>query len=112
MATQFERRDNAAFLLPLSRDAFNLAYLGIAQRLRELFAEEPTLVNTVTTRTDITPLFCLPDDEEAAVVMTILLLEHGADPSVVNKEDERAEQDARRRGLTDAADLLAGDETV
>lgn len=111
-AAHFERRDIASFLLPLSRDVFNLTYLGMAKRLRELFAEDPRLANAVAPRTGITPLFCLPDDEDEAVAMTILLLEHGADPTVVNKEGLTAVQDARRRGLIDAADLMSGDETV
>jgi ankyrin repeat protein len=111
-AAHFERRDIAAFLAPLSRDAFNLTYLGMAKRLRELFAEDPQLVNAVAPRAGITPLFCLPDDEDEAVAMTILLLEHGADPNVVNKEGLRAEQDARGRGLIDAADLMSGGETA
>jgi ankyrin repeat protein len=111
-AAHFERRDIAAFLVPLSRDVFNLTYLGMAKRLRELFAEDPQLANAVAPRAGITPLFCLPDDEDEAVAMTILLLEHGADPNVVNKEGLTAVQDARRRGLIDAADLMSGGETV
>lgn len=43
--------------------------------------------------------------------MTTLLLAHGADPNAVNKEGLTAEQDARRRGLIDAADLMADGET-
>jgi ankyrin repeat protein len=111
-AAHFERRDIAAFLVPLSRDVFNLTYLGIAKRLRELFAEDPRLVNAVAPRAGITPLFCLPEDEDAAVAMTILLLEFGADPNAVNKEGLTAVQDARRRGLIDAADLMSGAETI
>jgi hypothetical protein len=37
---------------------------------------------------------------------------HGADPSIVNKEGLTGEQAARKRGLIDAADLMAGNETV
>ena len=111
-AAHFGPRDIAAFLAPLSRDVFNLTYLGVAERLRELFAEDPQLANAVVPRADITPLFCLPDDEDAAVAITTLLLAHGADPNIVNKDGLTAEQDARRRGLIDAADLMSGDETV
>jgi ankyrin repeat protein len=111
-AAHFERRDIAAFLAPLSRDVFNLTYLGMAERLRELFAEDPQLANAVAPRAGITPLFCLPDDEDAAVAITTLLLAHGADPNIVNKDGLTAEQDARRRGLIDAADFMSGDETV
>ena len=111
-AAHFERRDIAAFLAPLSRDVFNLAYLGMAERLSELSAEDPQLANAVAPKAGITPLFCLPDDEDVAVAITTLLLAHGADPSIVNKEGLTAEQDARRRGLIDAADLMSGDEMV
>src|SRR5262245_11051564 len=105
-AAHFERREIAAYLMPLSRDVFNLTYLGMAERLRELLAEDPQLANAVAPRAETTPLFCLPEDEEKAVAMTTLLLAHGADRSIVNKEGLTAEQDARRRGLIDAADLI------
>jgi len=107
-AAHFERRDIAAFLAPLSRDVFNLTCLGMAGRLRELFAQEPQLANAVAPRAGITPLFCLPNDETAAVAITKLLLAHGADPNFVNKVGITAQQDARRRGLIDAADLMSG----
>jgi len=110
-AAHFGRRDIAAFLAPLSRDVFNLTWLGMAERLRELFAEDPRLANAWAPRAGVTPLFCLPDDEDAAIAMTTLLLAHGADPTTVNNEGLTAEQDARRRGLIDAADLMSGDET-
>jgi len=106
-AAHFQRREIAAFLAPLSRDVFNLTYLGMAERLRELFAEDPQLANVVAPRAGVTPLFCLPDEEDAAVAITKLLLAHGADPSIVNREGLTAEQDARRRGLIDAADLIS-----
>jgi hypothetical protein len=111
-AAHFDRREIAAFLMPLSRDVFNLTYLGMGDRLRELLTEDRQLANAVGPRTGITPLFCLPDDEDAAVEMTTLLMAHGADPSIVNKEGLTAEQAARKRGLIDAADLMAGNETV
>ena len=82
---------------------------AMAKRLRELFAEQPRLANAASPRAGITPLFCLPDDENAAVAITRLLLAHGADPNFVNKKGLTAQQDARRRGLIDAADLMSGD---
>src|SRR5262245_26936795 len=103
-AAHFERRDIAAFLSPLSRDVFNLTYLGMAQRLRELLAEDPQLANAMAPRAGITPLFCLPDDEEKSIDMTILLLEHGADLKILNKEGLTAEQDAGRGGILDTVE--------
>jgi ankyrin repeat protein len=111
-AAHFDRREIAAFLMPLSRDVFNLTYLGMGDRLRELLTEDRQLANAVAPRAGITPLFCLPDDEDAAVEMATLLIAHGADPNIVNKEGLTAEQVARKRGLIDAADLMAGNETV
>ena len=111
-AAHFNRREIAAFLMPLSRDVFDLTYLGMAERLRELFAEDPRLANAVIPKTGITPLFCLPDDDDAAVEMTALLIAHGADPNFKNKEGLTAEQAARTRGLIEAADLMAGGEVA
>jgi ankyrin repeat protein len=104
-AAYFGRREIAAFLAPLSRDVPNLTYLGMAERLRELFAVDPTLVNAVYP--DATPLFDLPDDEEEAVEMAAVLLAHGADPQIRNKDGLTAEEAARERGLFDAADLMS-----
>lgn len=111
-AAHFDRREIAAFLAPLSRDVHELTYLGMMERLRALFAEDPQLANAVAPRAGITPLFRLPDDEDEALAMAILLLEHGADPDIVNRDGLTAEQKARRRGLIDAADLMCGGETA
>jgi uncharacterized protein len=111
-AAHFDRREIANFLTPLSRDVFELTYLGMAERLRELFAEDPQLANAVAPKAGITPLFCLPDNEDAAVEMATLLIAQGTDPRVVNKAGLTAEQVARKRGLIDAADLMAGDRTL
>ncbi len=72
-----------------------------------MFAKDPGLVNAVHFRLGCTPLFTLPDDEEAAAEMTTVLLAHGADPGIRNKDGVSAEESARRRGLIDAADLMA-----
>jgi uncharacterized protein len=106
-AAHFDRRDIAVFLAPLSRDVFSLTYLGIGQRLGELFAEDLSLANAVNSGDGLTPLFFLPEDEKDAVAITRLLLAHAADPTVLNREGLTVEQDARRRGLVDAADLIA-----
>lgn len=109
-AAHFRQRAMAALLAPLSRDVPNLVHLGMADRLRALFAENPALANAPYPRFDAPPLFALPDDEDLAVEMTELLLAHGADPAARNKDGVTAEQSARRRGLLDAADLMRGDD--
>jgi ankyrin repeat protein len=109
-AAHFGRRDIAVLLAPLSRDVLNLTYLGMKERLRELFAAEPALANAIHPRAGITPLFCLPDDEDEAIEMTELLLAHGANPDVKNSDDLTAVQSARKRGLIDAADLMCGED--
>jgi ankyrin repeat protein len=109
-AAHFGRHEIAALLAPLSRDIWELIYLGMAGRVRELLAADRKLANAIHPKAGITPLFCLPDDEDQAVDMTALLLTHGADPTFKNKEGQTAEVAARRRGLIDAADLIAGKE--
>jgi ankyrin repeat protein len=110
-AAEFRRYDIAAELAPLSRDVWNMTYLGVGMtdRLRDLFTAEPALVNAVHPRGGMTPLFCLPDDDDQAFAMASLLLAHGADPTIRNKSGDTAVAAARRRGLLDAADLMHGD---
>ena len=107
-AAHFNRHELVDLLAPLSRDVWNLVYLGRGNRLIELFGEDPLLVNAINPK-GYGPLFFLPDDEEEAVEMTTLLLEHGADAGHRNHDGITAEEAARRRGLTDAADLMRAD---
>jgi uncharacterized protein len=106
-AAHFRQREMAALLAPLSMDVANLTYLGMTDRLRELLATNPALANAVQPRSGITPLFALPDDEDDAADMAALLLDHGADPELRDRAGQSAEQVARKRGLMDAADLMA-----
>ena len=106
-AGHFGRRDIAELLAPLSRDVHNLTFLSSKERLLQLFAEQPALVNAVNPRRGVTPLFCVPDDEDAALEMTEFLLAHGADREARSKDGQTAEELARQRGLMDAADLMA-----
>ena len=55
-----------------------------------------------------TPLYCLPDDEDAAVDAVRILLAHGADPSVRNGKGHVAAGAARARGLDEAAEIIEG----
>lgn len=105
-AAHFRRRDIAAFLAPLSREVSELVYLGMTERLAELFGEMPELVNAPHPKFGILPLFALPEGEDAAAAMAEFLLAWGADPRAVNQDGVSAEQAARDRGLIDAADLI------
>jgi len=108
-ASHFGRREIAAFLAPLSRDVHNLTYLGFKDRLAELFAADPSLVNAHHFRFGWTPLFVLPADEDAAMDMAAFLLDHGADPNIKDPEDGlTVEQSLRRHCLIELADFLSG----
>lgn len=106
-AAHFDRREIAAFLAPLSRDVHNLTYLGFKDRLAELFAADPGLVNIRHNRMGCTPLFELPADEAHAMDMAAFLLDHGADPSIRDLTDGlTAGESLRKRGLIELADFL------
>ncbi len=109
-ASEFRRREIAEFLAPLSRDVLELAYLGMTDRLGQLFAEDPALINALHPKYGVTALFVLPDDEDAAAEMAVFLLQHGADPAIRNAAGATPEEAARKRGLFDAADIIAGKE--
>lgn len=105
-AAHFERRDIAEYLAPLSRDLPNLIYIGMLLRVRELVEEDPSLANAVHPQSKLTPLFFLPEDEGDAAEMAASLLSRGADPTCKDAKGITAEQNARNRGLSDAADLM------
>jgi len=90
----------------VSREVFNLTYLGNVERLRELLSAEPDLARVV--KESRTPLMGLPDDEARAREIVELFLAHGADPTLRNKEGLTAAECARKRGLEEAAELLRG----
>jgi ankyrin repeat protein len=54
----------------------------------------------------MTPLFCLPEDDDQAVEIVELLLAHGTDPTIRNRDGETAADYARKRGLDDAGELI------
>ncbi len=101
----FGRREIAAYLAPRSRDVHNLTYLGFRDRLAELLAEAPALVNARHVHGDFTPLFALPGDEDEAIEMATFLLAHGADPAIEVK-GQTAEAAYRKDGRLEIADLL------
>ncbi len=107
-AAHYGQREMAAFLAPLSHDVMNITWLGMADRLRELLAQDPALIHWIHPRTGSTLLYALPDNEEKAAAMATLLLAQGVDPRLINQEGITAEQSARKRGLIQAADLIGG----
>jgi hypothetical protein len=96
-------------LAPLSRDPWPLVNLGLTERLDAVLGAEPDLANRARAQDDTpTPLFNLPDDEDKAVDGARILLRHGADPRMRNKNGETAIDAARRRDLDEAAELMEG----
>jgi ankyrin repeat protein len=86
------------------RDIWNLTSIGEVDRLGELLTAEPRLAKTSW---GSTPLFWLPEDEQKAVEIVKLFLEHGADPSIRSRKDGRtAAEVARKRGMRKVAELL------
>lgn len=96
-----------AYLAPRSRDVRGLSWLGLTDRLGEVLDAEPERIRH-TLPGDVNPglLFCLPDDEAAAVDVARLLLAHGADATLRNPQGKTAAEVALARGLDDAADLM------
>jgi len=91
-----------------SRDLWALSFTGHLERLREVLRAEPRLA---TVAGESTPLFWLPEDEKRAVEIVEMFLSLGADAAFRRREDGLAAAEvARRRGLTEAADMLAAAE--
>ena len=90
---------------PLSRDVWNLTFIGNVERLREVMASEPQLARVVSGDRN-TPLMWLPDNESRALEIIDLFLANGADPSIRNNDGHNAADRADKRGLLRAAELL------
>jgi hypothetical protein len=90
-----------------ARDVWHLTYTGRVDRLREVLQEEPGRA-TVVGGDGGTPLMWLPDDEGAALEITRLFLDHGANPSQRNHEGETAADIAEQRGMSRVVNLLRG----
>jgi ankyrin repeat protein len=89
----------------VSRDIWELVYVGNVERVRAVLRERPELAKTSSG--GHTPLMWLPpDDELRALEIAKLLIAHGADPSLRNKEGETAADRARRLGMIEVASYL------
>jgi ankyrin repeat protein len=99
-----ERPRMVALLSPVSRDVFSLVATGNVERLRQVLTAEPELGRAVNW--NVTPLFCLPEDDDRAVEIVELFLAHGIDPTIRNSSGQTAADCASKRDLDAAADLL------
>ncbi len=89
----------------VSRDVWNLVFAGKVERLRVVLSAEPDLTKSIN-KSGETLLMWLPDDEARAIEIVKLLLVHGTDPRIRDKNGMTAEEWARKRGLDEAAELL------
>jgi len=99
------RPEMVAVLAPLSRDIRGLCFTGSLERLAELLAADHSLASRIT-RGGEAPLFALPDDDDRAVAVAEILLEHGADPSVKNAAGLTPAEAAKKRGLEEASAVI------
>jgi ankyrin repeat protein len=96
-------------LIPLSRDERALTSLAAFERLTAVLDAEPALANRRLAENNApTALYCLPDDEDAAVEAVRILVAHGADPAVRDPNGRTPADAARARGLDEAAELMEG----
>jgi ankyrin repeat protein len=93
-------------LAEYSRDIFNLVRAGKVERVRFLLREEPGLASTVHAQRQESLLMVLPDNEPVAVELAMVLLENGADRSLLNGADRTAAQLAAEREMMQLAAVL------
>ena len=88
-----------------SRDIWELVYSGRIDRVRELFVEEPALAKAAGGG-DTLLMWLPPQDEELATEFARLLLRHGADPALRNKDGATAADRAEQQGMVELAAML------
>ena len=104
-ATYYLHGEMIDLLTPLSRDVWELTYLGKVDRLRELFAENSERA-TVTWQSSTPLMWLTPEDEGVALEIVKLFLEHGADPTLRNKDGMTAADRAERLGMVEVTRYL------
>jgi ankyrin repeat protein len=93
-----------ALLARQSRSAWEVGYAGHVDRLRQLLAEKPERARGYDGETLL--MYLPPDDEEKALQVAMLLLEHGADPTILDQRGETAADRAERNAMYRVAALL------
>ncbi|HET9133192.1 MAG TPA: ankyrin repeat domain-containing protein, partial [Gemmatimonadales bacterium] len=107
-ACHFGQDAVAAHLATITRDVRTLAREAALDRLAEVLAEAPALVNVRLAGDPApTPVFCLPDDEALAEEVAALLRARGADLRIRDGAGRTPAEAARARGLEGAATVLA-----
>jgi ankyrin repeat protein len=91
-------------LTPYTRDVWVLAPRAKIDRLRAVLTADPHLAQS--RYRGGTPLFFLPEDEQAAVEIVRLFLAYGADPCARRADGTTAGDIARARGLLAVAQAL------
>jgi ankyrin repeat protein len=88
-----------------SRSAWEVAYAGKVDRLRELLAEKPERARA-TGDGETLLMWLPPADESTALEVAKLLLDHGADPTVRDRHGMTAADRAERNAMFEVATLL------
>ena len=88
-----------------SSDVWQLTFAGKVERVRDVLRTRPELARTITEANE-TLLMWLPDDEDAALALVKLYIQHGADPATRDSAGMSAADYASRRGLSRVAALL------
>ena len=89
----------------VSRSAWEVAYAGQVDRLRELLVEQPERARA-TGDGETLLMWLPPGDESTALQVAQLLLDHGADPTVRDPQGMTAADRAERNAMFKVAALL------
>ena len=88
----------------VSRSAWEVGYAGYVDHLRELLAEQPDRARGYDGETLL--MYLPPDDEEKAMEVAQLLLDHGADPTIRDPQGATAADRAERNAMFTVAAML------
>ena len=94
----------------VSRSAWEVAYAGKVERLRELLAEKPERARA-TGDGETLLMWLPPGDESTGMAVAELLLAHGADPTIRDPKGMTAADRAERNAMFEVAAMLRRQET-